>query len=179
MTNATKTPGERRPRSPRNISFAVGPFLRRWGTYLAILAMFVIHLVLVIRNIQAGVHELLPAYGSMETGSLEVWIENIPRLFFKPDTLLPVLRMYALWIFFFVFLCIYGALRIGDSVPRGVLMLLSAGLAVIVLLLVVTPATWILFGERGPMAVELVPPFVLGGIAWLIEFSTRRMMIEE
>ncbi|MFP4200842.1 MAG: hypothetical protein ACLFS8_05450 [Clostridia bacterium] len=159
--------------------FQFGEFLQRWGTWIAIAGMLLGHGWLVLTNIEAGVHEVLPAYTEMEVGSVEAWIDTIPRLFFKPQTVFAVLRMYSLWIFFYVFLCIYGAMRVGDSIPRGVLTLVSVCLAVIVLLLVVTPAAWILFGDRGPLAVEIVPLVILGGIAMLLEFSTRRMMIED
>ncbi|MFO7941252.1 MAG: hypothetical protein R6U92_01185 [Bacillota bacterium] len=165
------------PRTPKSGGgFQIRAFLHRWGTWIAIAAMFAAHMWLVMRNIQMGVHEVLPAYTDMEVGSVEAWIDAIPRLFFKPDTVFAVLRMYSLWIFFYVFLSVYGAMRVGDSVPRGVLTLVSVCLAVIVLLLVVTPAAWIFFGDRGPLAVEIVPPVILGGIAVLLEFSTRRMM---
>ena len=177
----TKTPDSKEPRrKPRE---SPGPkvrdFLEKWGTWIGIAAMFFAHIRLVAINIGMGVHEVLPAYADMEVGSLEAWIDTIPRLFFKPDTVLQILRMYSLWVFFFVFLCLYGALRVGDSVPRGVLMLISVGLAGVVLLGVVTPAAWILFADNGPLVVELVPPFILGGIAVLLEYSTRRMMIVE
>ncbi len=179
MTNPEDTRPRTKVRGGDGSGFEVGPFLARWGTWIAIAVMFGVHMTMVLRNIGAGVHEVLPAYVDMDVGSIDVWIDTIPRIFFKPDTILQSLRMYSLWIFFFLFLSVHGALRVGDSVPRGVLTLLSAGLAVIFLVLVATPAAWILFGESGPLAAELVPPIVLGGMAVLLEFSTRRLMAED
>ncbi|MEX2355587.1 MAG: hypothetical protein WD535_01000 [Thermaerobacterales bacterium] len=126
-----------------------------------------IHIITAIRNVLAGHHQVLPAFQSFEGGltdALSVYV----TLFFKPETAETSYRLFALWLLVILGLAIFDALRAGDRLPSGVASFIGYFFAGVILLALVTPAVWFLFGSWGPAAVEFAPPLIFGVIAVLL-----------
>ena len=139
--------------------------LSRYTAWVVAGIPFLVHLIWGIRNSLHGAHQNIAPFGDLAGEELSVWANTFVQLFVRPGTGLQAVHLYTFWLLALLALSIYGALRAESDIAHGVLLFISHTLAGAIMLAVVTPAIWILFGGAGPLASEFVPPILLFMIA--------------
>ncbi len=141
--------------------FSASALFLTYGGWLTAGIPFVLHFGWTLRTLLAGVdEESVPRFSAMLGGELMEWIEVAAALFVRPNTLVSVASLTALWLLVWLGLSIHSALRDEEDVLGGVITFLNHLIAAGMVLFVVTPCLWIMLAGWGPTASTFAPPLV-------------------